>query len=207
MTQADPFAGLPFTVPAQYRGNIIMSAARWNIDPRIVASQLWAESRFKPDVRSSKGAEGIAQFEPDTAASLGVDPWNPSSAIDGLAHLDSNYVQQFGSIDLALAAYNAGPQAVIDAGNQIPPFQETQSYVSSILADAGTGGGGSTGIPEIPIGSIGGGSGGSNGGILSNLGRYGKILAGVGIAGAGIYFVMSKQPGSFKPLRELVNSP
>lgn len=207
MTQADPFAGLPFTVPARYQGTILMSAARWDIDPRIVASQLWAESRFRTNVTSTKGAEGIAQFEPETAASLGVDPWNPSSAIDGLAHLDSNYVKQFGRIDLALAAYNAGPQAVIDAGNSIPPIAETQSYVSSILADAGTGGGGPIGNPELPIGSIGGGSGGSSGGLLSNLGRYGKILAGVGVAGVGIYFLISKQPGSFKPIRELVNSP
>lgn len=202
-------SGLPFSIPAQYVPLIEISAARWGVPDSLLASQLNAESGFNPNAKSGAGAEGIAQFEPGTAQSIGVNPWIPSSAIDGMAQLDSQYNAQFGSWDLALAAYNAGPGSVQQAGNQVPNITETQNYVTSVLANAGiasgTSGGSSSGS---------GPSGSGYGGIvslLSNLDsgtfwtRIGKGAIAAGIIGGGLIFLMKKEPGTLKPIKELVN--
>jgi hypothetical protein len=111
-----------------------MSAKAHGIRPELLAAALYTESNFDPNAKSPAGAIGIGQFMPQTAASLGIDPHDPDQSIDGMAKLLSQYEQQFGSESLALAAYNAGPGAVQDAGNSIPNISETQSYVSKILA-------------------------------------------------------------------------
>lgn len=138
-------------VPTQYQNQILVSAQRWNISPAILAAQIDAESGFNPNSISAAGAVGIAQFLPSTAKDNGIDPYNVSQAIDGMAMLDARYVKAFGSIDDALAAYNAGPGAVQKYAG-IPPFAETQNYVKKILAAAGsdiTPGGAGLGLVEV----------------------------------------------------------
>jgi hypothetical protein len=125
---------LPSFVPAQYREPILRSAARWSVPPALMAGQLMAESGFDPTAGSPAGAQGIAQFMPTTAATYGLtDPYDPVAAIDAEAHLMSDLLRQFGSPELALAAYNAGP-APVEACSCIPPYPETQAYVTRILA-------------------------------------------------------------------------
>jgi hypothetical protein len=131
---------LPAFVPAQYREPILRSAARWGVQPALMAGQLMAESGFDPNAGSSAGAQGIAQFMPSTAAAYGLtNPFDPVAAIDAQAHLMSDLLRQFGSPELALAAYNAGP-APVEACHCIPPYPETQAYVTRILALIGEAG-------------------------------------------------------------------
>ena len=73
------------------------------------------------------------QLMPATAHGLGVDPWVPAQAVQGAARLLSNYLHSYGSVPLALAAYNAGPGAVEQYGG-VPPYAETQNYVAKITA-------------------------------------------------------------------------
>jgi len=125
---------LPAFVPERYRATIERSAARWGVSGAMLAAQLMAESGFDPNAVSPAGAQGIAQFMPGTAASMGLrDPFDPVAAIDAQAHLMSDLLKQLGSIPLALAAYNAGPGAV-EPCMCIPPYPETQAYVARILA-------------------------------------------------------------------------
>jgi Transglycosylase SLT domain/D-alanyl-D-alanine carboxypeptidase len=127
-------AALPAFVPTRFRTPLLRAAARWNVSAALLAAQLMAESNFDPDAVSSAGAEGIAQFIPSTAAAYGLhDPFDPEAAIDAQAHLMSDLLRQFGgSPQLALAAYNAGPGAV-EGCDCIPPYPETQAYVTRIL--------------------------------------------------------------------------
>ncbi len=127
-------AGLPAFVPAEFRAPIIASASRWNVSAAVIAAQLMAESNFNPNAVSPVGAQGIAQFMPGTAAMYGLsDPFDAAAAIDAQAHLMSDLMQQFGSVPLALAAYNAGPGAVAPC-SCVPPYPETQAYVARILS-------------------------------------------------------------------------
>jgi hypothetical protein len=125
--------GLPSFVPSRFRAPLLRAAARWSVSAPLLAAQLMAESGFDPDAGSSAGAQGIAQFIPSTAAAYGLrDPFDPGEAIDAQAHLMSDLLRRFGSAQLALAAYNAGP-APVDACHCIPPIPETQAYVTRIL--------------------------------------------------------------------------
>ena len=140
---------LPSFVPAQYRDPILRSAARWGAPPALMAGQLMAESGFDPNAGSPAGAQGIAQFMPSTAAAYGlINPFDPVAAIDAQAHLMSDLLRQFGSPELALAAYNAGP-APVEACNCIPPYPETQAYVTRILALIG--GAGAIAMPSFEV--------------------------------------------------------
>lgn len=123
-------------VPAQYQGLFQKAAAQYGVPYDMLIAQGNQESGFNPDARSSAGAEGIMQFMPGTAASNDVNPWDPQSAIDGAAKLMSEYYKQFGSWALALAAYNAGPGAVEQAGNAVPNNPQTQQYVKDIMANS-----------------------------------------------------------------------
>lgn len=128
---------VPAFTPARYRLMILRAAMKWNVSAALLAAQLYAESGFDPGVVSSAGAQGIAQFMPGTAAMYGLrDPFDAASAIMAQAHLMSDLLGQFGSPALALAAYNAGPGAVSPC-NCIPPYAETQAYVTKILAMLG----------------------------------------------------------------------
>ena len=94
---------------------------------------IWKESRFNPGAVSPKGAQGIAQFMPGTAAGIGLaDPFDADGAIDAQGHLMRDLLGRFGSVPLALAAYNAGPGAVSACGC-VPAIPETTAYVARIL--------------------------------------------------------------------------
>jgi soluble lytic murein transglycosylase-like protein len=126
-------AGLPGFVPARFRAPIERAAARWNVSAGVLAAQLMAESNFNPFAVSVAGAQGIAQFMPGTARAYGLDdPFDAPAAIDAQAHLMSDLLRQFGSVSLALAAYNAGPAPVV-ACDCVPDYPETQAYVARIL--------------------------------------------------------------------------
>jgi soluble lytic murein transglycosylase-like protein len=141
--------GLPSFVPARFRAPLTRAAAHWNVSAALLAAQLMAESNFNPFASSPAGAEGIAQFIPSTAAAYGLDdPFDPVAAIDAQAHLMSDLLGQFGSPQLALAAYNAGPGAVEDCGC-VPSIPETQAYVSRILGLLG--GSGALMLPAFEV--------------------------------------------------------
>lgn len=124
------------TVPAQYVSTIDQAASANGIPSSLLAALIQQESGFNPTAVSSAGAEGIAQFMPATAAGMGVDPYDPTSAINGAAQLLGSYTRQFGSYADALAAYNAGSSAVELYGG-IPPYPETEAYVPAVLSLAG----------------------------------------------------------------------
>lgn len=130
---ADGHGAVPSFVPARYAAPIARAAQRWNISAALLAAQLYVESGFNPFARSPAGAQGIAQFMPDTARGYGLgNPFDAPRAIDAQGHLMRDLLRQFGSVPLALAAYNAGPRRVRACGC-IPPIQETQGYVARIL--------------------------------------------------------------------------
>lgn len=104
----------------------------YNLPANLLTSVATAESGMNPSAVSSAGAEGIMQIMPQTAASLGVNPMNPVQAIYGAAELLSQKLTKFGSVPLALAAYNAGDGAVEQYGG-IPPYTQTQNYVTEVM--------------------------------------------------------------------------
>lgn len=109
------------------------AAATHGVRPELVRAVIQVESGFNPRARSHKGAMGLMQLMPQTAAELGVDnPWDPAQNIKGgVAYLGS-LIREFGDEVLALAAYNAGPGAVNRYGQKVPPYRETQDYVQKI---------------------------------------------------------------------------
>lgn len=142
-------ATLPAFVPPRFREPLIAAASRWNVAAGLLAAQLLAESNFNPFAVSPAGAQGIAQFMPGTAAAYGLDdPFDPVAAIDAQAHLMSHLIRQLGSPELALAGYNAGPGAV-EACRCVPPYPETQAYVSRVLALLG--GAGALAVPSFEV--------------------------------------------------------
>jgi transglycosylase-like protein with SLT domain len=142
-------ATLPSFVPGRFRDPLIAAATRWNVSAALLAAQLMAESGFNPFAVSPAGAQGIAQFMPGTADSYELDdPFDPVAAIDAQAHLMSDLIRQLGSPELALAAYNAGPGAVAGC-HCIPPYPETQAYVTRILALLG--GAGALALPAFEV--------------------------------------------------------
>jgi hypothetical protein len=124
---------LPVSTP--YRSEFIAAGEKYGISPRLLAAVAKTESNFNPRAVSGAGARGLMQLMPATARGLGVDPMNPSQAIDGAAKMLKQNLNRFGSVELALAAYNAGPGAV-SRYNGIPPFKETQNYVPKVLGYA-----------------------------------------------------------------------
>jgi hypothetical protein len=122
-------AGVP------YADLFTRAASRHGVDASLLAAVASQESGFNSQAVSPAGAQGLMQFMPATARGLGVNPLDPTSAIDGAARYLSSLTKQFGSTDLALAAYNAGPGTVSRHGG-IPPYPETQNYVRSVLSKA-----------------------------------------------------------------------
>lgn len=112
------------------------AAAKNRLDPDFVASVIRAESNFKPHAVSPKGARGLMQLMPSTAAQLGVtDAFDPKANIDaGTAHLNSLLNLYHDDPVKALAAYNAGAHRV-EQYHGVPPYRETRAYVSKIVRD------------------------------------------------------------------------
>ncbi|MDQ1287678.1 MAG: peptidoglycan DL-endopeptidase CwlO [Actinomycetota bacterium] len=115
-----------------YAGLFTSAGRKHGVDPSLLSAIAKTESSYKPSAVSSAGARGLMQLMPGTARSLGVDPDDPTQAVDGAARLMKNLLAQFGgNIDLALAGYNAGPGAVRRYGG-VPPYPETQTYVRRV---------------------------------------------------------------------------
>lgn len=112
------------------------AGARWGIPPTVLAGMAYVESRFQNDVVSEAGAVGMMQFLPSTAASMGVNPYDPTSAIDGAARYLRNALDRFGSLDMAIGAYNIGPGAMARAG-AVNPGTQADRYVTAVRAAAG----------------------------------------------------------------------
>lgn len=117
----------------KYQHLIEEKAKKYNLDPVLLAGLIRQESNFNPYAVSHCGAMGLGQLMPETARYLGVkDPFNAAQNLDGAAKYLREQLDTFGgSVDKALAAYNAGPGAVQKYGG-IPPYQETQNYVKAI---------------------------------------------------------------------------
>jgi len=125
--QGLPEAGRPWAA------QIEAAATEAGVDPRLLAALTWAESGFNAGARSGAGAIGLTQLMPGTAAGLGVDPVDPAQNLRGGARYLRTQLDRFGSVDLALAAYNAGPGRVAQAGG-VPRIAETQAYVPRVLS-------------------------------------------------------------------------
>jgi len=118
-TQGNNSAPPPMSLPtSQYIAIAQQDAASVGISPTYFVRQINQESGFNPNAISPTGAEGIAQFEPGTAAGLGINPWNPVQALKAAAQLMANYNHNYGgNYAMALAAYNGGPGTVTYAVN------------------------------------------------------------------------------------------
>ena len=109
------------------------AAARYQVDPRLVAAVAQTESGGNQEAVSPAGAVGVMQLMPETAAGLGVNPYDKRQNIEGGAKYLRQMMDTFGGdVQKAVAAYNAGPQAVKEY-NGIPPYRETQYYVNKVL--------------------------------------------------------------------------
>ena len=114
-------------------------SGKYRLDPDLVNSVIKAESEFNPRAISPKGAQGLMQLMPGTAARYGVtNPYNVAQNISGGTRYLKDLLKMFnGRVDLALAGYNAGEGAVIKHGYTIPPYSETRNYVRLIVARYG----------------------------------------------------------------------
>ena len=146
---------VPYPEPATAPARVVASAPAWSpglarygaiidkvsaangVDPKLVRAMIQVESAYQPEARSRKGAMGLMQLMPATARHYGVtDPYDPAANIEGgIRHLKS-LLRRYPKA-LAVAAYNAG-EGVVDRFGGIPPYAETRSYVSRVLALAGS---------------------------------------------------------------------
>jgi len=107
-------------------------AERYDIPQQVFHNLIAAESNWDPVAVSYRGAVGLTQLMPSTAVQLGVNPWNALQNMEGGARYLRQQHDRFGTWELALAAYNAGPGTVERYGG-VPPYEETQNYVKKIL--------------------------------------------------------------------------
>ncbi len=169
------------------------AASAYNVSVNLIKAVAKAESGFNPNAVSKSGAIGVMQLMPSTARSLGVtNPYDARQNImGGTKYLRQNLDRFNGNVSLALAAYNAGPNAVQKYGG-IPPYQETQNYVRIVTSYMG-----GAPIYSGKMVTTGGSSGGSSLNGLSGLSAYGSLgsLAAYGSA-AGLYGTSSSSVGS-----------
>lgn len=130
-------AQLQGTAPGGKAGafeEVIQAAARREgVDEHLVKAVVEAESSFNPKAVSPAGAKGLMQLMDGTARALGVkDPFDPVANVKGGVQFLRSMLDRFGSVPLALAAYNAGPGAVEKYGG-VPPYSETKAYVDKVL--------------------------------------------------------------------------
>jgi len=120
----------------KYDEFVAQAAARNGVDPNLIVAVMRQESGFNPRARSYKGASGLMQLMPATAARFGVvNMYDPQQNIEGGARYLRFLLDSFdGNVDLVLAGYNAGENAVVNSGFKVPRYRETQNYVRSISA-------------------------------------------------------------------------
>jgi soluble lytic murein transglycosylase-like protein len=136
------------------------AAGRYGIPADLFLRQIKQESGFDPRAVSKAGAQGLGQLMPGTAADLGVtDPFDPAQNLDGAARYMRQMYDKYGDWGMALAAYNAGP-GTVDKYGGVPPFEETQNYLATIMGGNGanaasgtthSGGNALGGMPEPEI--------------------------------------------------------
>jgi len=114
---------------------IVKHAIEMGVDPAIALSIARTESGFSHNARSSHGAVGVFQLMPSTARRMGLNPYSLNDNIKGGIMYYKSMYKMFGSVELALAAYNAGPGNVKRYNNSIPPYAETKRFVSKIMKD------------------------------------------------------------------------
>ena len=116
-----------------YYETIRQAAGKYGVDPKLVSAVAEVVSGFQQGAVSATGAVGVMQLMPETAESLGVNPYDAAQNINGGAQYLKQMLDTFdGDVRKAVAAYNAGPEAVKEYGG-VPPYSETQQYVSSVL--------------------------------------------------------------------------
>ncbi len=120
--------------PEQINSLVQQNADIWQVDPALIKSVIANESSFNANATSPVGAQGLMQLMPETAASLGVkNPYDPAQNVAGGTRYLRGLLDRFkGDTRLAVAAYNAGPNAVEKYGD-VPPYAETQNYVKNVL--------------------------------------------------------------------------
>lgn len=115
---------------------ILYSSSQYGVDPLLITAVMQCESGFNINAGSGAGAIGLMQLMPDTAYAIGVDPYNPLDNVVGGTIYLRNQLDNFSgwgdyAVTDAVAAYNAGPQAVKNYGG-VPPYSETQNYVVNV---------------------------------------------------------------------------
>jgi soluble lytic murein transglycosylase-like protein len=133
--EASPFTAVAVTAgPERWSARVAELAAKYDISPALLEALVWQESRWNTRALSPAGARGLAQLMPGTARQMGVDPDDPHANLEGGARYLRMQLDRFGGdLEKALAAYNAGPGRVIQAGG-VPAIRETRLYVASIMA-------------------------------------------------------------------------
>lgn len=121
--------------PPRYALIVAQAAFDYDLPAELLHAVIKTESNYDPSALSPKGAAGLMQLMPDTAKDLGVqDVFDPAANVRGGARYLKRLMKMFDNdLSLTLAAYNAGPGAVIAYGSAIPPYPETQRYVPSVL--------------------------------------------------------------------------
>lgn len=115
--------------------SIVKQSLELGIDPALALSIAKSESGFRHEARSRNGAVGVFQLMPSTAKRLGVNPYYLSGNIKGGLMYYKKLYNMFGSTELALAAYNAGPGVVKRYNNKVPPIRETKRFISKIMTE------------------------------------------------------------------------
>lgn len=123
------------TSVSNVKESIVKQSIELGIDPALALSIAKSESGFRHEARSRHGAVGVFQLMPSTAKRLGVNPYYLSGNIKGGLMYYKKLYNMFGSTELALAAYNAGPGIVKRYNNKMPPIRETKRFVSNIMTE------------------------------------------------------------------------
>jgi soluble lytic murein transglycosylase-like protein len=124
----------PVTSRSEIDRLVRINSRKYGVDPSLIEAIIAKESGFDPNAKSIAGAKGLMQLMPATAATLGVaDAYDMAQNVSAGTRYLRSLLDRFGSVELSIAAYNAGPDAVRKYGG-IPPYRETRNYVRSVLA-------------------------------------------------------------------------